>query len=225
MDAAASRPGVETLQGRGAVRVVPAPAGAGRWVVRHYHRGGGMAFLGDRYLRMGEPRPSREFRLGRRLEEMGVPTVRHVGAATYPAGLWYRGDLVTELVAGSRDLAAIVFGEDGEDDGRAAAAMSAAGALVRTLHDRGVVHRDLNIKNILIEEGEAAGEGGVRARILDLDRASVGERVGEGARRRMLERFWRSVRKWEARTGLSMAAGPRQAFEGAYRGPGNTIRG
>jgi aminoglycoside phosphotransferase (APT) family kinase protein len=88
-----------------------------------------------------------------------------------------------------------------------------------------VVHRDLNVKNILIEGGDVAGEGGVRARILDLDRASVGEPVGDGARRRMLERFWRSVRKWEARTGRSMATGPRRAFEEAYRGPGNTIRG
>lgn len=181
-----------------------------------------MAFLGDRYLRVGEPRPSREFRLGRRLEEMGVPVVRHVGAATYPAGPWYRGDLVTELVPESRDLAAVVFG--GGDEDRAVAAMAAAGDLVRTLHERGVVHRDLNIKNVLIaDDGPGTGSGSgrptgeVRALILDLDRASVRARVGGRARRRMLERFWRSVRKWESRTGQPLAPGVRQAFEGAYR--------
>lgn len=183
-----------------------------------------MAFLGDRYLRVGEPRPSRELRVGWRLEEMGVPTVRHVGAATYPAGPWYRGDLVTELVPDSRDLAAAVFESD--STAQAARAMAAAGGLVRTLHERGVVHRDLNMKNILITNGAAASEGtGTRALILDLDRASIRARVGERARQRMLERFWRSARKWEARTGRIIAPGQRKAFEEAYRDPGTTIRG
>lgn len=216
MAAAASRSGGETLQGRGAVHVVSAPTGAGRWVVRHYHRGGGMAFLGDRYLRLGEPRPSHEFRLGLRLEALGVPVVRHVGAATYPAGPWYRGDLVTELVPESQDLAAVVFGDGDEDE--AVAAMVAAGELVRTLHERGVIHRDLNIKNVLIApDDRAPARVGVRALILDLDRASVGKGVEARARRRMLERFWRSVRKWEARSGRSLSSGVRQGFEEGYR--------
>lgn len=221
-EAAASHPGAETLEGRGRVYSVPAPVGSGRWVVRHYQRGGAVAsLLGDRYVRLGTPRPVRELEVGRALEGMGVPTPRHVGCAVYPAGLWYRGDLVTELVPHSRDLAAVLFGTDpgGEANGEAEAAMRAAGSLVRTLHERGVVHRDLNLKNVLI----AGREGGVRALILDLDRATLRARVGERARRRMLERFWRSARKWEKGTGRRLEPGVRRSFGEGY-GPGPPFR-
>src|SRR5688572_5151627 len=43
------------LEGRGAVHVIPTANGT--WVVRRYRRGGGMRFMGDRYLRLGRPRP------------------------------------------------------------------------------------------------------------------------------------------------------------------------
>ena len=79
--------------------------------MRHYHRGGAVAsLLGDRYLRVGEPRPVRELRLGRALERLGVPTVPHLAAAVYTHGIWYRGDLVTRWVSGSVDLAEGLFG-------------------------------------------------------------------------------------------------------------------
>lgn len=223
-DAAASHAGVELLQGRGRVHVVPAPVGDGHWVVRHYQRGGAVAsWLGDRYLRVGVPRPVREFGVGRTLQALSVPTPSHVGGAVYPGGVWYRGDLVTELVPASRDLAAVLFGA-GRRDVDAEAAMHAAGALVRLLHERGVVHRDLNLKNVLIADGGSRPDAGgppVRALVLDLDRASVRSRVGERARRRMLDRFWRSARKWEDATGESLAPGLRRSFEAGYqRGSG-----
>ena len=150
-DAAAAHPAAATLEGRGRVFVVPALVGSGLWAVRHYHRGGAIAsLLDDRYLRLGTPRPVREFGVGRALEGMGVPTPRHVGGAVYGSGPWYRGDLVTEYVAGSRDLASVLFETSPFDP---AQAMRAAGSVVRLLHERGGVHRDLNLKNILIADG------------------------------------------------------------------------
>lgn len=216
--AAAAQPRVKTLTGRGEVHVVPAPVGGGRWAIRHYHRGGAVApLLGDRYLRLGTPRPDRELAMGRALDAAGVPTPRHIGGAVYRHGVWYRGDLVTEYVPDSRDLAAVLFGGASPFD--PAAAMRAAGSLVRRLHDGGVVHRDLNLKNILIAGPErgASGDGGsIRALILDLDRASVRGRVGERARRRMLDRFWRSARKWEGRTERVLEPVLRRAFDHGY---------
>lgn len=213
-NAAAAHPDATTLEGRGRVFVVPAPVGSGRWAVRHYRRGGAVAsLLGDRYLALGTPRPVREFRVGRALEELGVPTPRHVGGAVYRTGAWYRGDLVTEYVPGSRDLAGVLFDDD-PFPVDPIGAMRAAGALVRLLHDRGVIHRDLNLKNILIAGGSGPGsDGEAHALILDLDRASIRSRVGERARRAMLDRFWRSARKWEEATGRA----PRGAVEGAFR--------
>lgn len=242
IDAAAGHPDAKALRGRGRVVVVPHPEAAGsrqsphmpRWVVRHYHRGGAVAsVLGDRYLRASTPRPLREYRLLRALEDLDVPVPRPVGAAVYPAGLFYRGDLVTEWVAGSMDLAAVLFGAaqlDEVEPGDAAAAptpdrsspgtalaaeaaMEAAGRLVRLLHERGVDHPDLNLKNILV----APGPDGPRALVIDLDRARVWARgLSARARRRMLTRFRRSLLKWEDRAGGATLRG----MEGFRRGYG-----
>lgn len=215
--------------------VVPTPGGV-RWAVRHYQRGGAVAsLLGDRYARIGEPRPFRELRLGRTLEELEVPTPAHIGAAVYPAGPFYRGDLVTRFVPDSRDLAAVLFpgltldttaGEAGKtaetaENGEAAetrpavdpaVAMESAGRLIRLLHDRGVNHPDLNLKNVLL-----AGDP-VRALILDLDRATLQARLPARARHRMLDRFWRSARKWETQTGRPLDRRVREAFREGYGG-------
>ena len=82
--------------GRGTVRAVPAPDGEGRWVVRRYRRGGMLApLLGDRYLRRGEPRPLRETRASEAARRSGIATPPVIAGVIYPAGAWYRADLVT----------------------------------------------------------------------------------------------------------------------------------
>jgi 3-deoxy-D-manno-octulosonic acid kinase len=232
--AAAAHPSSERLRGRGVVWVVPSPVETGDWwVVRHYHRGGAVAgVLDDRYLRLGRPRPFAEYRIGRALEALGVPTPRHVGAAWYPAGPFYRGDLVTVRVPDSRDLAAVLFpgrgieaaGLESSDPGGArepgplpvdpVMAMEAAGRLIRHLHDEGVAHPDLNVKNVLLAGTDATDPP--RALVIDLDRARLRQTLSEGSRRRMLERFWRSVRKWEEATGRQVEAPLREAFRSGY---------
>ncbi len=230
MAAAAASPDARPLQGRGTVYVLPRPdGGAGRWVVRHYHRGGAVAGnLGDRYLRLGTPRPFREFHVSAKLQELGIPAPAPVGAAVYPSGIWYRGDLVTEWIPASRDLAEVLFegapadggpgreSEGGEESGGVpaggAAALEAAGRLLRRLHDAGVRHPDLNLKNILVVERD----DGPAAFVIDLDGVRVGEPVEAAGRRRMIERFWRSARKWERRTGRVLDGAAHAAFEAGY---------
>lgn len=217
IDAAAEHPGAETLHGRGRVFSVPSPIGPGKWVVRHYRRGGAMTrLLGDRYLRLGTPRPVREFLLGRALDELDIPTPAHVGVAVYPQGPWYRGDLVTERVPSSIDLAAVLFPQTAATPGGEqpsidpAAAMAATGRLIRLLHDRGMVHPDLHLKNIVLTGHPP------RALVVDLDKARIRSRVSDRSRRRMLDRFWRSARKWEGRAESELAPGLREAFERGY---------
>ncbi len=217
IDAAAAHPEAETLHGRGRVFSVPAPVGRGKWVVRHYRRGGAMArLLGDRYLRLGTPRPVREFLLGRALDELDIPTPAHVGVAVYPQGPWYRGDLVTERVPNSIDLAAVLFPDAAARPCgdrpiiEPAGAMAATGRLIRLLHDRGMVHPDLHLKNIVLTGHPP------RALVVDLDKARIRSRVNDRSRRRMLDRFWRSARKWEGRAGSKLADGLRRAFERGY---------
>ena len=245
--AAASHPEAEPLTGRGRVYSVPAPApsrdgaresgssgarssgGGERWVVRHYHRGGAIApILGDRYLRLGTPRPLQELEVGWEVEARGIPTPEHLAAAVYPSGIWYRGDLVTRHVPDSRDLAAVLFpgrslgsrplarsGSRPDGTARRAdplASVEATGRLFRTLHDGGLDHPDLNLKNVLI-----SGTGtGVQALVLDLDGARLGDGVGDAARRRMISRFWRSARKWQRATGIPLAPELEAAFQTGY---------
>jgi len=203
----------ERLSGRGVVYSVPAPTagpdGRARWAVRHYQRGGAAAtLLVDRYLAVGEPRPCREATAAAALRERGIPTPAVVAGASYRAGLFYRADLVTELVPDGADLAQVVFGpgdaEAARDAGpasrsgdRAEKALRAAGRLVARLGKAGVEHADLNAKNILV----ANADPGPQAYVLDLDRcrvAAAGTTAGPAPMRRRLER---SLRKFEVVTG------------------------
>lgn len=219
---AAGLEGREALSGRGVVYSVPAPTtgpdGRDRWAVRHYRRGGAVAaLLVDRYLAVGEPRPIREVAAAAVLRERGIPTPAVVAGAIYRTGLWYRADLVTELVPGGADLAHVVFGSRGGEAARggedarttsgssegAESALRAAGELVGRMGRAGVEHVDLNAKNILL----TSGDHGPRAYVVDLDRCRVeasGTTAGAAPMRRRLER---SLRKFESATGRVLSPG------------------
>lgn len=207
---ASERPGARALVGRGTAYAVPAPGG-GHWVVRHYRRGGALArWLGDRYRRLGEPRPLAELRASVAARERGVPTPEVVALAVYPAGRFYRADIATQEVPAARDLAAVLWAEPAGGVPERLAACAAAGRLLRLLGERGVVHRDLNVKNIMLE-GDPAAPG---AWVLDLDGCRVVRRASWRQRRAMRERLRRSVRKWEKRTGRRLAEAERKLLDG-----------
>lgn len=213
-DFAASRPGAERLDGRGPVHRVRFD---GRdLVVRHYWRGGAVAtWLRDRYLRLGTPRPIRELWTSHAVRARGIPTPEILALAVYPSGAFYRADLVTSYVPDSMDLAAALFGDDALAGEERRAAWRAAGRLVRALHDGGVVHADLNVKNVLLRWSTHPPT----AYVLDLDRCRVRHRVTERDRRRILDRFRRSVDKWARRSGRPVAPEEMRAFEAAYATP------
>jgi 3-deoxy-D-manno-octulosonic acid kinase len=135
-----------------------------------------------------------------------------VAGAVYPDGLFYRADLVTEEIPGAADLADVLFsGVAPAVD--AEAALTAAGALVRSLETAGVFHPDLNAKNIVLQPDPA----GVRAHLVDLDRCKPrpeGTRTPGQAMRRRLER---SLRKHEAHAGRPL---PERAWSALRSGFG-----
>lgn len=201
--------------GRGPLYTVPGPDG--RWAVRRYRRGGWLARLGDRYLRAGLsrqlPRPLAELAASAGARTRGVPTPEIVAAAVYPGVITYRADLATLWIPNASDLAALLFGPRPLEGVERRRAWEAAGRLVRTLHARGLVHRDLNLKNILLETRTDPP----RAHILDLDRCRLTNQVSAAQRARMLKRFRRSVEKWGRLTGRAADAAEWQAFDAGYR--------
>jgi hypothetical protein len=180
-------------------------APADRWVVRHYARGGRAlpTLLGDRYLNLGTPRPLHEARISQGAISRGITTPKILAAVVYPGLLSYRADLVTEYVPSSTDLIGSLFDTGRKGAGGASErleGMRAAGALVRTLSQGGLLHGDLNGGNILLQwEGTLP-----RAWVLDLDRARLFPPGSAAPTDPMLRRLKRSLRKWGRVTGLTL---------------------
>ncbi|MSR22399.1 MAG: hypothetical protein EXR92_02470 [Gemmatimonadetes bacterium] len=216
--------GEAVLHGRAPVFVIPSgatpsgttPSGNTHWVVRHYMRGGSIAtVLGDRYVRVGRPRPFVETTASESLRGLGIATPRVLAAAVYPSGAVYRGDLVTERIEGSRDLGELLFGSgDRAAPEVRVAALHAAGRLVRTLAAAEVHHRDMNVKNVLVEF-EAMP---LRLHLLDLDRCRLEARPQRWTKWWMRRRLLRSVATWERKTGRALTPDEREALTAGLAG-------
>jgi len=118
-----------------------------------------------------------------------------MAGAVYPSGAFYRADLVTEFVPGASDLARTLFEEDHPEAERAEV-LSCIGVLVARTAAAGILHRDLNAKNLLIDWST----GGPAPLLVDLDRCEVKPPDRTVDPRGMLERLERSLRKHEERS-------------------------
>lgn len=178
----------------------------GRWVLRHYRRGGLPGrFIEDAYFRRGDEatRPVRELRLLARLHDAGAPVVRPVAARVLRAGLLYRGDILTERVTDARTLGESARTLDAGDWAR-------IGEAIRRFHDAGGRHADLNAHNLLLSP-----EG---VFIVDLDRGRFAP-PGSPGQRRNLDRLERSLLKLGLLPALEDGW---RALLSAYRNPGST---
>lgn len=130
------------------------------YVLRHYRRGGQMAWLDDRYLWTGleRTRAWREWRLLARLQELNLSAPRPFAARTIRNGCFYRADLITGRCVGL-SLATLL-----KDKALPATTWAEIGRVIRKFHDAGVWHADLNAHNLLIDSAGAVT-------LIDFDRA------------------------------------------------------
>jgi hypothetical protein len=205
--------GVTFLQGRQPVHVVEAKTEHGRdrtsddrWAIRHFARGGRIlsGLLGDRYLRIGTPRPFREAVASEIVRSRGISTPRVVAAATYWSVFSYRGDLATEFIPRASDLVEVLFGNVRKGAAGAAErqeALRATGKLIAAMARAGIMHPDLHAGNVLLQwEGSAP-----RPFLMDLDRCKVqpeGTPIGPTS---IYRRLKRSLEKWEGRARLRIS--------------------
>lgn len=192
--------------GRGAVLIVE--RGTDTWVLRHYHRGGLVArFVADHYLWLGleRTRAFREWRLLRRLRDVGLPVPNPVAAHVYRTGAIYTADIITSYLPNTHKLSSFLA------QGRAPAdCWLRIGRMVRAVHDQGVDHPDLTAHNILLDD-----RGGVF--LVDFDNARV-KSAGEW-RRAGVERLKRSLRKVALETGTEFDAAAWRDLEAGYTEP------
>jgi tRNA A-37 threonylcarbamoyl transferase component Bud32 len=183
--------GEGAVEGRRSHTVLNLPGG-GRAVVRHYIHGGVLrGITGDRFA--GSERFFEEIRASEHLRAQGVNTPEVLGLLVQAGRLGFRrGALVTRMLEGGIDLLGYLKSETGRkqiaDPSVKRAIIGAAARQVRRMHDAGVFHADLHIKNLLVSP-----DGGVW--ILDLDRARLMKRLGSSRRLSNLIRLGRSLEK------------------------------
>jgi len=175
-----------TLGGRGQALAVATEAGPA--VLRRYCRGGQAARISrDRYVFLGyeRSRSLREWRVMRRLRELGLPVPRPLMASCERAGVTYRAGLLTALIPDARSLAEAGAGLTAADW------RSLADTLAR-LFSAGVVHADLNAHNLLLDRIGCWY-------VIDFDRARI--QPGPADPAPMIRRLQRSMAKMGIRAG------------------------
>ncbi len=178
------RPVEHRLVGRGPVHVLETDSGP--IVAKRLERGG---LLGG-FLRTLFSDPTRSWHeadVAERLAAAGCRTPAVVVARTTRVGLGlYRLELATARIVRARDLLAAVPGAPDRPD-----LALRTGRLLRRLHDVGLRHRDLQVKNLLVPH-----EGGELV-VIDLDRCRLDEQrpLDDAERLASLTRFARSLVK------------------------------
>ena len=109
-----------------------------------------------------------------------------LGVAWQRTGGFLRGALATEAVDAPDLLAFLRTPENGDPAGRSET-LRRCGAVVRQMHDAGIWHADLQVKNLLVSP-----EGPM---LIDFDGARVGAPPGVVNRARNLLRFRRSLER------------------------------
>lgn len=192
------------LKGRGQVHVLT--TSLGDLVAKRMSRGGIIGgLLRESYA--DPDRPLREALLAEQLIAAGcrTPAVAVARATRRAPGSW-RLELATVRVQGARDLLDVLLELQAQaaDPGDLA---ERSGRSLAGLHGAGLHHRDLQVKNLLVEPGDGP------LVVIDLDRCQLARPLPPASAREGLLRFLRSL----AKHGLLPRAGadPEPRFAGA----------
>lgn len=203
------REGAVVGQGDGRGEALFVRAGTETWVLRHYRRGGLAAkVFGDRYVTLSfeSSRPWRELRLTATLHAQGLPVPAPVAARVNGTRPLRKGDLITRLIRDTRTLADCLTKAP-----LAAGQWPELGRMLRRFHDAGLLHHDINARNILLD---AAG----RFYLIDLDKARLAPPGAWQERTRL--RLLRSLRKFADKERVFHFSGADwDALTAAYRQP------
>ena len=174
------------------IPIALAPDSSNTGLIRRSLRGGVFGrLLKELYLDVGRPRPLRELQIATYARSVGVQTPEIAAALVERANrLFYRGALVTKEISPSRDLqeeALAFLPRDRQAIREKRQCIRSAGRLVARMHDAGIQHADLHLKNIL--------KSGDMLYLLDFDAARFRNPLPERAKRMNLLRLYRSVQK------------------------------
>jgi hypothetical protein len=202
-------------KGRGAVPSIPIEGKPGeKMVIRKYLRGGLLRFV-NRDIYLGLNRSFNELRATVEASSRNIPTLEVLAAVCVKIiGPFYRGYFITKELSSFYD--APLFLQIIADKNRESFIeekerfLKRAAETIRSMHDRGVYHGDLNMKNILTDISDHQN-----LRIIDWDKSSLKKSLTHSERRANVRRFCRSMAKF-SRLGLPLTWTDQLNFLEAY---------
>jgi len=180
--------------GRGVCLSVPVKEDSTeRFVIRDYRHGGLLGkLLGGVFC--GGNRPLNEVYVNEIALQKGVPSAEVIAITKKKlCGLFYRANFITREISGAVDVLQFLQETPLEAIQRSKhAIIHALVKLIRDMHDAGIYHADLHLKNILLKQ-DALGD--FSAYIIDLDKSFVVDKLTVEQRMKNLLRLNRSIDK------------------------------
>jgi len=181
--------------GRGTVLSVPLGDRTGtRVMVRKYLRGGLVRWV-NKELFFGNKRPFHELLIGTEAVRRGIPTALPLAAVSIRVAVsFFRCYLITRELTNCIDLPRYL--KDLRDNSIPNAGRKKERVLVKTaetvktMHDQGLLHADLNMKNILVDKTDAE-----KIYIIDWDKSLLRNGLNPAERSANIIRFCRSMVK------------------------------
>jgi tRNA A-37 threonylcarbamoyl transferase component Bud32 len=202
--ATASKAGT-TYKGRGLLPTVPIKEGGSkRMVAKQSLRGGLLRFINRDLFWQGN-RPFKEMLVNTQILSKGIKTTEILAAAKFKVlGPLYRTFLFSKEISECKNLSDL-FNELKQKSPRERLkekkeVIKAVARSIFAMHNQGIYHSDLNLKNILICQNDAAAEPEVH--IIDFDKARLKESLSPKEKTDNLFRFNRSLEKYKLQAGV-----------------------
>ena len=185
----------QAFSGRGTCRVVSLGVPDNKVVIRRYRHGGLLGMLvGD--LFWGRTRPFNELAVSRKALTMGLQTTEIVAIIMHNLFFFlFKADLVTKEIVNSFDLISCLKDDLPEMVNiyrQKKEVIVEIASSVRKMHDIGIYHGDLHLKNIMIK---VAKDSGFSVYIIDMDKSKLIDCLTVEDRVKNLYRLDRSVEK------------------------------
>ncbi|MBM4055776.1 MAG: hypothetical protein FJ264_14175 [Planctomycetes bacterium] len=182
-------------QGRGRYLSVPIKKnGEERLIIRNYKHGGLLGKIFGNVFLNGN-RPFNEINIHEVALQNGVPSAEAIAIAKRKIlGGFYSADFITKEISGAVDLMHFLAEHPAEyiRESKKSVILVIAG-LIRKMHDVGIYHADLHLKNILVKKNP---DGAFEAYIIDLDKSTVLPQLTLSKRMKNLLRLDRSLEKY-----------------------------
>lgn len=137
-----------TYSGRGSVWIIKSDLG--KWVLKHYYRGGLYARISrDKYFWSGlqNTRAVSEFNLLQYMYKRGLPCPKPIAVRVKKTGLFYTNDLITQYIQHKTTFAKKLVSTNTKPD-----LWAQIGQVIASFHIAGINHADLNAHNLLIDD-------------------------------------------------------------------------